>query len=153
MDAANESEKICKMKRPVLTEYIADLTTTHQVSAVLNMRRQFRDLRRIGAKEVFVTTMKDLFDKLQSRLDETVGDIHQEGITNIETVMAGNISTADFTALFLVHQHMVRQEKLEEKLEPASYRNAIQMYENLQYKRYVKGFKQWLSDITVRLPE
>ena len=97
--------------------------------------------------------MKDLFDKLQSRLDETVGDIHQEGITNIETVMAGNISTADFTALFLVRQHMVRQEKLEEKLEPASYRNAIQMYENLQYKRYVKGFKQWLSDITVRLPE
>ena len=33
MDAANESEKICKMKRPVLTEYIADLTTTHQWSS------------------------------------------------------------------------------------------------------------------------
>ena len=132
MDVANESKKVHQMKRPVLIEYINDLTTTHSVSAILNIRKQFWDLRRIGAKEVFATSMKHLFYKLQTCLHETVGDfdhILDGDITNIETVMAGNISTADFTALFLVHQHMVRQAKLEEELEPASHRDARQRNE------------------------
>ena len=91
MDAVNEFEKICKMKRPVLIEYIMDLTTSHSVSAIVNMEKQFSDLRRLGAEDVFVTTMKNIFVELQLRLLETVGDAdnsqNNEEITNIEIVM------------------------------------------------------------------
>ena len=156
MDAVNESEKISKMKRHVLIEYIMDLTTSQSVSAVLNMRKQYLDLRKIGAQDVFATIMKNIFDKLQSRLHETVGDAdkvfsiqNNEDITNIEKVMAGNVSTADFTALFLVHQYILRQAKLEAELEPASHRNIRHMNENQLCNHYLKGFKQWLIEITV----
>ena len=130
-----------------------DLTTSHSVSAVMNMRKQFLDLRRLGAEDVFVTTMNNIFVELQLRLLETVGDAdnsqNNEDITNIEIVMAGNVSTADFTALFLVHQYILRQAKLEAELEPASHRNVRQMNENQLCNHYLKGFQQWLMEITV----
>ena len=130
-----------------------DLTTSHSVSAVMNMRKQFLDLRRLGAEDVFVTTMNNIFVELQLRLLETVGDAdnsqNNEDITNIEIVMAGNVSTADFTALFLVHQYILRQAKLEAELEPASHRNVRHMNENQLCNHYLKGFQQWLMEITV----
>ena len=111
------------------------------------------DLRRLGAEDVFVTTMNNIFVELQLRLLETVGDAdnsqNNEDITNIEIVMAGNVSTADFTALFLVHQYILRQAKLEAELEPASHRNVRQMNENQLCNHYLKGFQQWLMEITV----
>ena len=153
MDAVNEAERISKMDRSVLIEYIMDLTTSHSVSAIVNMGKQFLDLRRLGAEDVFVTTMKNFFVELQLRLLETVGDAdnsqNNEDITNIEIVMAGNVSTADFTALFLVHQYILRQAKLEAELEPASHRIARHMNENQLCNHYLRGFQQWLMEITV----
>ena len=89
MDAVNESERISRMERPVLIEYITDLTTSHSVSAIVNMGKQFSDLKRIGAEDVFYSTMDSLFDKLQLRLHETVGDVDQanEDITSIENLL------------------------------------------------------------------
>ena len=148
MDAVNESERISKMERPVLIEYITDLTTSHSVSAIVNMGKQFSDLKRIGAEEIFYPTMKCLFDKLRLRLYETVGDVDQtnEDIISIETVMDENISTANFTALFLVYQHMVRHEKLEAELEPASQRSTRRKNQNLIYNKHLNGFKKWLIE-------
>ena len=153
MDAVNESERISKMERPVLIEYITELTTSHSVSAIVNMGKQFLDLRRLGAEDVFVTTMNNIFIELQLRLLQTVGDAdnsqNNEDITNIEIVMAGNVSTADFTALFLVHQYILRQAKLEAELEPVSHRNTRHMNENQLCNHYLRGFQQWLMEITV----
>ena len=110
------------------------------------MGKQFSDLKRIGDEEVFDPTMNSLFDKLQIPLHETVGDVDQanEDITSIETVMDGNILTVNFTALFLVYQHMVRHEKLEAELEPASQRSTRRKNQNLIYNKRFNGFKKWL---------
>ena len=60
--------------------------------------------------------------------------------------MDGNISTADYTALFLVYQHMVRHEKLEAELEPASQRSNRRKNQNLVYNQHLNGFKKWLIE-------
>ena len=126
MDADLEAQKIDKMTRGQLIEYIVDLTVSSSLkegsAPSNNMRKQFTDL--IGknfqdgrrADIVFKVTMKSIFEKIQSRLND-VNLIDLECIYNtndiksIQAVMNGNISTSDYTALCLVYQRMVRRAK------------------------------------------
>ena len=149
MDADLEAQKIDKMTRDQLIEYVMDLTRSQDPvgflhgSASWNMRRQFEDLlsknfqdgRR--ADTVFRVTMKSIFEKIQSRLNDVnlinLDCIYNtEDIKSIEVVMAGNISTSDYTALFLVHQRMVRRAK---QLETTKQR-----IENRKHSRNLSGF-------------
>ena len=147
MDADLEAQKIDKMTREQLIEYVMDLTMSSTVNDglkyALNMRKQFADLadknfqdgRR--ADTVFRVTMKSIFEKIQSRLnDVNLIDLeciyNTEDIKSIEAVMAGNISTSDYTALFLVHQRMVRRAK---QLETTKQR-----IENRKHSRNLSGF-------------
>ena len=150
MDADLEAQKIDKMTRGQLIEYVMDLTRfqdpvwfLHGSAPMNNMRKQFTDL--IGknfqdgrrADTVFRVTMKSIFEKIQSRLnDVNLIDLeciyNTEDIKSIEAVMAGNISTSDYTALFLVHQRMVRRAK---QLETTKQR-----IENRKHSRNLSSF-------------
>jgi len=142
-DADLEAQKIDKMTRGQLIEYVMDLTRNWILTR--NMRNQFQDLldkafqdgRR--ADEVFRVTMKSIFEKLQFRLnDDNLIDVEfiyiTEDIKSIEAVMTGNISAPDYTALFLVHQRLVRRAK---QLEPAAIKQRI---ENRKHSRNLSGF-------------
>ena len=150
MDADLEAQKIDKMTRGQLIEYVMDLTRfqdpvwfLHGSAPMNNMRKQFTDL--IGknfqdgrrADTVFRVTMKSIFEKIQSRLnDVNLIDLeciyNTEDIKSIEAVMAGNILTSDYTALFLVRQRMVRRAK---QLETTKQR-----IENRKHSRNLSSF-------------
>ena len=150
MDADLEAQKIDKMTRGQLIEYVMDLTRfqdpvwfLHGSAPMNNMRKQFTDL--IGknfqdgrrADTVFRVTMKSIFEKIQSRLnDVNLIDLeciyNTDDIKSIEAVMTGNISTSDYTALFLVRQRMVRRAK---QLETTKQR-----IENRKHSRNLSSF-------------
>ena len=116
-------------------------------SASWNMRKQYEDLVNKNFRDgrradvVFRATMESIFDKLQSRLnDENLIDVeciyNTEDITSLETVMAGNMSTSDYSALFLVHQCMVKKGKhLVYDRETTKQR-----IENRKHSRHLSGF-------------
>ena len=149
MDADLEAQKIDKMTRDQLIEYVMDLTRLQDPVGFLhgspswNMRKQLEDLvdknfqdgRR--AEIVFREMINSIFEKLQSRLND-VNLIDLECIYNtkdfksIQAVMNGNISTSDYTALCLVYQRMVRRTK---QLESNKQR-----IENQKHSRNLSGF-------------
>ena len=149
MDADLEAQKIDKMTRDQLIEYVMDLTRLQDPvgflhgSASWNMRKQLEDLvdknfqdgRR--AEIVFREMINSIFEKLQSRLND-VNLIDLECIYNtkdfksIQAVMNGNISTSDYTALCLVYQRMVRRTKQLESIK--------QRIENRKHSRNLSGF-------------
>ena len=145
-DADLEATKIDKMTRGQLIEYVMDLTrSSTTIQYYMNMRNQFQDLLNKTfqdgrkADDVFRVTMKSIFEKLQSRLTDVNLVDHEfiyitEDIKSIEAVMTGNISTSDYTALFLVHQRMVRRAK---QLEPTAIKQRI---ENRKHSRNLSGF-------------
>ena len=161
MDADLEAQKIDKMTRNQLIEYVMDLTRfqdpvwfLHGSAPLNNMRKQFTDL--IGknfqdgrrADTVFRVTMKSIFEKIQSRLnDVNLIDLeciyNTEDIKSIEAVMAGNISTSDYTALFLVHHCMVKKGKhiLYDR------ETTKQRIENRKHSRNLSGFIHRLQNL------
>ena len=156
MDADLEIQKIGKMTREQLIEYVMDLTRSSTVEGglkyALNMRKQYEDLVNKNFRDgrradiVFRATMESIFDKLQSRLnDVNLIDVeciyNTEDIISLETVMAGNMSTSDYTALFLVHQCMVKKGKhLVYDRETTKQR-----IENRKHSRHLSGFIHRLS--------
>ena len=158
MDADLEIQKISKMTREQLIEYVMDLTKSQDPvgfvhgSASWNMRKQYEDLVNKNFRDgrradiVFRATMESIFDKLQSRLnDVNLIDVeciyNTEDIISLETVMAGNMSTSDYTALFLVHQCMVKKGKhLVYDRETTKQR-----IENRKHSRHLSGFIHRLS--------
>ena len=152
MDADLEAQKIDKMTREQLIEYVMDLTMSSTVNDglkyLLNMEKQFADLADKNFQDgrradiVFRATLKSIFELLQSRLnDVNLIDFEcvykSEDVKNIDTVMAGNISTSDYTALLLVHQYMIREAK---QLETTKQR-----IENRKLSRHLSGFIHRLS--------
>lgn len=147
LDADLETQKIEKMTREQLIEYITDLTRKHKHFAT-NMRKQFADLADKNFQDgrradiVFRATLKSIFELLPSRLNDVnlidVECVYKcEDIKNIETVMAGNISASDYTALLCVHQSMTREAK---QLEATKQR-----IENRKLSRHLSGFIHHLS--------
>ena len=136
--ANEESQKIDEMSRVALIEYIKDFTGTPV--ATVNLKKQllefvdkdFEDGR--PAQVVFRETMKSIFDKLQTRLGEfDVHHIHEtDDIRNVRKLMTGDISTSDYTVLYLVHRHMVKKAKQIETMK--------QKQENGKYSRILLGF-------------
>ena len=156
MDADLEIQKIGKMTREQLIEYVMDLTRSSTVEGglkyALNMRKQYEDLVNKNFRDgrradiVFRATMESIFDKLQSRLnDENLIDVeciyNTEDITSLETVMAGNMSTSNYTALFLVHQCMVKKGKHLLYVRETTK----QRIENRKHSRHLSGFIHRLS--------
>ena len=149
MDADLEAQKIDKMTRDQLIEYVMDLTRLQDPVGFLhgspswNMRKQLEDLvdknfqdgRR--AEIVFREMINSIFEKLQSRLnDANLIDLeciyNTKDFKSIQAVMNGNISTSDYTALCLVYQRMVRRTK---QLESNKQR-----IENQKHSRNLSGF-------------
>ena len=149
MDADLEAQKIDKMTRDQLIEYVMDLTRSQDPvgflhgSASWNMRRQFEDLVNKNFQDgrradiVFRETIKSIFEKLQSRLnDVNLVDVEciytTEDIKSIEAVMTGDLSLSDYTVICLVRQRMVRKAK---QLETTKQR-----IENRKHSRNLSGF-------------
>ena len=142
------------MSRVEFVEYIKDFTTSDM--SVFNLGNQFDDLtdknfddgRR--AHDVFLVTMKSIFDLLQSRLDEMDNDLKvlNNNIKNIDIVMHGNLISSDYTVLYLVHQVMVKKAK---RLEILTKENRP---ENRRLCRMMLGFvhrvEVWIRQ---KLPE
>ena len=153
MDADLEAQKIDKMTRSQLIEYVMDLTGL-QDSCRWNMRKQFADLVNKNFQDgrradiVFRETIKSIFEKLQSRLnDVNLVDVEcvytTEDIRSIEEVMTGDISTSDYTALFLVHHCMVKKGKhiLYDR------ETTKQRIENRKHSRNLSGFIHRLQNL------
>ena len=154
MDADEELQRIRKMSRVEFVEYIKDFTASEM--SVFNLGKQFEDLTNMNfddgrrAHDVFLVTMKTIFGLLQSRLDEMDNDLKvlNNDIKNIKTVMAENITSSDYTVLYLVHQNMVQKAK---RLEIITKENRP---ENRRLCRMVLGFvhrvEVWIRQ---KLPE
>ena len=65
-----------------------------------------------GADDIFVLEMTDVFIDVRSRLKRINVDNAYDptDFENVETVMGGNISSSNYTAIFLVHQHMTKKQ-------------------------------------------
>ena len=139
MDADEEFRRISKMPRAELLEYIKVIANGFPG---MNLTRQFSDLANKSfddgkrAQDVFLSTLKSIFDLMQSRLVDIDNDLKalNNDMGNVETVMAGNITSSDYTVLYLVHQIMVKKAK---RLEILAKENRP---ENRKYCRMVLGF-------------
>ena len=144
-DADEEFRSISEMPRAQLLEYIRDVT--HGLLG-MNLRRQFADLERKNfedgtrGQDVFLATMKSIFDLLQSKLVTFDHDLEVLGndIKNIEIVMSGNITSSDYTVLFLVHQKMVKKEKRLATMAKEKIPENRKLPENRKYCRMLLGF-------------
>ena len=145
MDADEEFRRISKMPRAELLEYIKVIVNG---LPGMNLRRQFWDLANKSfddgrrAQDVFLSTLKSIFDLLQSRLVETDHDLDVLGndIKNIEIVMSGNITSSDYTVLFLVHQKLVKKEKRLATMAKDKIPENRKLPENRKYCRMLLGF-------------
>ena len=134
IDADREIQRITQMSRNELIEYIKDLTGTIPPEMQFHSLRNknFDDGRRAG--DVYLVTINSIFGLLESRLEKVELNHINEliDINNVETVMNGDISSSDYTVLYLVHQSMIKHAKKQETMK--------QRQENRKCRRTLLGY-------------
>ena len=118
-----ESQKILPMSRNELIDYVKDLLLSPPEASDISNLFQYLSRRQIEdgsghiyrAEDLFVAEMTRVFIDLRSRLKKmnVVNVYDNDDFKNIEMVMDGNISSPDYTALFLVHRYMDKNQTLE----------------------------------------
>ena len=123
-DSCEEVVKIHYLTNDELIDYIKDFTM--EPPAAGHVRNFFQSLEDLiveygngqiySAQDIFIHEMKQVFNKLkyclknaEKKLDITTLRNHFNDTKNIKALMAENISTSDYTVLFLVHGHMVQK--------------------------------------------